>query len=173
MSFLNIVRLAAIGLSILVLVAGGALLLLDQEKLQAIFGGGGELPRLDFAALEREAESESYLICPSEACSRANPDDTAPTFSVPVERLRAGLIEYVEASPGVRSYRLDPERNQFVFLVPAPDKATPDVVTVRLYPAGDGGSSLAIYSRSEVGRSNRSVHRARVKRWLAALSPAE
>jgi len=172
MSILNIVRLSAIGLSFVVLILGGALLFLDQEKLEALFGGEGELPRLDFASLEREGDTASYLVCPSDTCSRANPDEIAPRFDIPVNQLRAGLVEYVEATPGIRNHRIDAERNQFVFLVPAPDKAQPDVVTVRLYPAGKNGSTLAIYSRSVVGDSDSSVHAARVKRWLSALRPA-
>jgi uncharacterized protein (DUF1499 family) len=37
-----------------------------------------------------------------------------------------------------------------------------------VFPAGEG-STLAIYSRSLIGRSDLGVNRARVTRWLAAL----
>jgi uncharacterized protein (DUF1499 family) len=36
-------------------------------------------------------------------------------------------------------------------------------------PAGAGRSTLAIYSRSLVGRKDFGVNRARIQRWLAAL----
>jgi len=45
----------------------------------------------------------------------------------------------------------------------------PDTIDVQVLPAGDKQSTLAIYSRSLIGRKDFGVNRARVERWLAAL----
>ena len=45
----------------------------------------------------------------------------------------------------------------------------PDTIDVEVMPAGDGQSTLALYSRSLVGRKDFGVNRARLRRWLAAL----
>ena len=44
----------------------------------------------------------------------------------------------------------------------------PDTIDVEVIPAGEN-STLALYSRSLVGRKDFGVNRARLKRWLAAL----
>ena len=45
----------------------------------------------------------------------------------------------------------------------------PDTVDVEVFPAGENQSTLAIYSRSLIGRKDFGVNRARITRWLAAL----
>ncbi len=169
MSLLDNIRNIAIALSVLVVLAGGVLLLAGPERLSGLIGRH-ELPEIDFATLDRTSgEVEGgYLVCPPDACPMAAPDATAPVFALPLERLRARLFEYVEISPDIRSYRLDPAHETYVFLERDPSMTVPDVVTVRLYPTPDGGSTLAIYSWSPRG-TDIAVHRRRVHRWLAVL----
>src|SRR6185503_4390642 len=45
----------------------------------------------------------------------------------------------------------------------------PDTIDVEVMASGEGHSTLAIYSRSLVGRKDFGVNRARLTRWLAAL----
>jgi len=45
----------------------------------------------------------------------------------------------------------------------------PDTIDLEVFPAGEGQSTLAIYSRSLIGRKDFGVNRARITRWLAAL----
>jgi len=171
MSFLDTVRVIAIALSIVVIVAGMALLLMDPSKLGGLFGSGEGLAPVDFATLRHEAPEEGYLACPPQRCPNAQPDAASPVFDIPVGRLRDRLLEFVDGAAGVRPERLDMERQQFRFLAPVPGGPAPDVVTVRLYPAEGNGSTLAIYSRTVVGNSLPERHERRVKRWLAALTP--
>jgi uncharacterized protein (DUF1499 family) len=44
----------------------------------------------------------------------------------------------------------------------------PDTIDVEILPA-EGRSTLAVYSRSLVGRKDFGVNHARLRRWLAAL----
>jgi len=171
MSFLNIVRLTAIALSIIVVVAGFALLLIGPSKLAGVFGDDGDLPQVEFATLSRAGAEKSYLACPAERCPQARPDAVSPVFDIPIQRLRNRLIEFVDSAANVKTHRLDPARGQFTFLAPAPGKPAPDVVTVRLYSLSESESSLAVYSRTVVGSTDRDVHERRVRLWLAALTP--
>jgi uncharacterized protein (DUF1499 family) len=45
----------------------------------------------------------------------------------------------------------------------------PDTIDVEILPADEGRSTLAVYSRSLVGRKDFGVNHARLRRWLAAL----
>ena len=45
----------------------------------------------------------------------------------------------------------------------------PDTIDIEVFPAGQRQSTLAIYSRSLLGRKDFGVNRARIARWLAAL----
>ena len=45
----------------------------------------------------------------------------------------------------------------------------PDTIDVEVMPAGENQSTLALYSRSLVGRKDFGVNRARLQRWRAAL----
>jgi len=46
----------------------------------------------------------------------------------------------------------------------------PDTITVQVFPQTEGGSTLAIYSRSNYGRSDLGVNKARVQRWLGLIA---
>ncbi|MFQ5348693.1 MAG: hypothetical protein ACE5ED_12805 [Rhodothalassiaceae bacterium] len=170
MSLIDVIRNVAIALSVLVILIGAVLLLTGPEKLSGLIGRR-DLPAVDFATLEHRPgpQAEGYLVCPADACPLSAPDETAPRLAIPVERLRARLFEYVESSPRIRSFRLDPAHEQYVFLESDPGMTVPDVVTVRLYPTPDGGSTLAIYSWSPRG-TDPARQGERIRRWLVILA---
>lgn len=46
----------------------------------------------------------------------------------------------------------------------------PDTVNVRFVDLGEGRSTLALYSRSQLGSDDMGVNRARIERWLDRLA---
>jgi uncharacterized protein (DUF1499 family) len=46
----------------------------------------------------------------------------------------------------------------------------PDTVVVRFFKRPGGRSTLALYSRSQLGKSDFGVNRARIARWLEKLT---
>jgi uncharacterized protein (DUF1499 family) len=46
----------------------------------------------------------------------------------------------------------------------------PDTIVVRYLSLPEGGSTVAIYSRSQLGRADLGVNQARIERWLKKLS---
>ena len=45
----------------------------------------------------------------------------------------------------------------------------PDTIVVHFFDLPDGRSTLALYSRSQLGHGDMGVNRARIERWLAKL----
>lgn len=169
MSLIDILRLAAIGLSVVVIIAGLTLIFVGPERLESLFSEG-ELPEVDFKTLKRPDSPNSYLVCPPDSCGNAEPDETAPIFDIPPSALRAKVLEFVDRSPDIRTHRMDLEANRFDFVERTPAMRFPDVITVKIFDRGGGGSTLAIYSRSVYGHSDLGANKRRVRRWLAVIS---
>lgn len=174
MSLLDIIRYIAIALSVVVVIAGMALLFMSPAQLGSLFGEV-ELENINFDTLERTSNKNSYLLCSPEQCPYANADGPAPTFNVPPERLRTILLDFADKNPNIQTFpdRMNLELQQFDFIERTPAMRFPDLITVRIYPTDDGGSSIAIYSRSAYGQSDFNANQNRVTRWIAIITPAE
>jgi uncharacterized protein (DUF1499 family) len=48
----------------------------------------------------------------------------------------------------------------------------PDTIVVKFFDLPDGRSTIAVYSRSQLGKSDLGVNRVRIERWLAKLGEA-
>ncbi|GAK34238.1 hypothetical protein JCM17846_27130 [Iodidimonas nitroreducens] len=171
MSIIDAIRYTAIALSILIVIVGLGLLFMTPAQLESIFGTK-PLPEIDFATLKRPDSPNTYLLCPLNTCLQSTPDQIAPVFEANPEQLRDRILEFVDKSPNIQTRTMDPANAQYDFIERTPVMRFPDIITVRIYPAGDGGSTLAIYSRSVYGHSDLGANRKRVERWLAVISPA-
>ncbi|WP_417459854.1 hypothetical protein [Kordiimonas sp.] len=165
-------RSAAIGLSVLVILAGvGLYILVQTGGGDKIFGGKeGTLPPVDFHALNRAFDDPSYLLCSKDLCANAEVDGPAPRFEVDAQTLRLALADYTDNMPTVRTFRFDPMANQFDFTERLPGESLPSVVTVRIIDKGNYASEMVIYSRTPVGDSNAEDHEERVTRWIRMIS---
>ena len=171
MSIIDAIRYTAIALSVLIVIVGVALLFMTPAQLEGIFATK-PLPEIDFSTLNRPDSPNSYLLCPENTCLQSTADQVAPVFAASPEQLRDRILEFVDKSPNIQTRTLDPENAQYDFIERTPVMRFPDIITVRIFPAGDGGSTLAIYSRSVYGHSDLGANRKRVERWLAVISPA-
>ena len=89
--------------------------------------------------------------------------------SFPAAALLARLKEIARAQPDTRELSCEPDCERIArFLQRTRMMRFPDTIDVEVFPA-PGGSTLAIYSRSLIGRRDFGVNRARIARWLAAL----
>ena len=164
-----------ITLSVAVVVAGALVIGFPDKFSLGADGPSGNLPRIDFNALEATPADASYLACPEYFCPGAEPDERTPTYALPVHELRDRVIAFVDASPGIETKRIDFPNLQFDFLAYNAGgasflrKTLPDVVTVRFFEIGPGQSTLAIYSRTLIGEPDKGEHRERVQLWLRQL----
>jgi uncharacterized protein (DUF1499 family) len=132
------------------------------------FGPADQGP-VDFAALVRTRAPHDALACPEGACGDARIDIATPIYPVDSSELRGIVREVARRQLGtqlVYSARWDEEDR---YVVRSQLLRFPDTVNVRVFGAGDEGSTLALYSRSQIGYSDMGVNERRLRTWLAAI----
>jgi uncharacterized protein (DUF1499 family) len=175
-TMLRIIRRA----SLAVLVAIGAVfaylaLTSREESLLArvyeLAFGSPDLGPVDFETFRRSSRPNTALACPPGFCANAVADFDPGVFAVTEEELRrrftaAALAEprvvpvYRHAAPGL------PTQDRYIQR--SATMSFPDTIDVRFITLTERTSTLAVYSRSQVGYGDRGVNLARVKRWIEA-----
>ena len=161
--------------AVLFLIAGGVALLATiaafavgkQALLELIFGPVKRSP-VDFETLQLGPKPNQYLVCPAGFC-QSEPHRIAPAFEVSPERLRQDWFKMSESQPRVSLLGSSPDASQYDFEATTALMGYPDTVTVRFVEAGEGGSTLAIYSRSHYGHSDLGANKKRIDSWLESL----
>jgi uncharacterized protein (DUF1499 family) len=137
-----------------------------ERTWQGLFGLP-DLGPVEFATLKRRSTPNDALICSADLCPQAQPDAEPPVFSIPGTRLRSLVSEVALAEPGTTL--LDRGQEQDRYLVRTRLMRFPDTVVVQVFDRGQGASTLALYSRSQIGRSDFGVNRRRIERWVARI----
>lgn len=138
--------------------------------LAKLTGAALDIEPTRFETLTRRATGNDALVCPPGLCPRADSDATAAVYDMPPAELRARLRRIALAEPRTKELVCDPAcEHALRFVQHSRLFRFPDTIDVAALPAGEGKSTLAIYSRSLVGRGDLGVNAARVKRWLAKL----
>lgn len=151
------------------LAALGLFVLYGRENSWALFFGRADLGRVDFATLARSPSPNDALACPPGHC-RAPADIVPPVFAVPAEDLRRALRAIVAAEPRVERVADYPEALEERYVARSAAMRFPDTIRVVYLPRGPAASTLALYSSSQLGRSDFGVNRARLEHWLARLA---
>ena len=157
------------------LAAGGAYVSMKHpaplgvwQSLGAATGVRQDAGPVDFASLERRNTPNDALVCPQDLCA-TRADVTPPVFTISADRLMAKVRAVVLAE--ARTEELPaPAPNRLRFVQRSRLMRFPDIVDVQIVPRSSGASTLALYSRSVVGRSDFGVNRARLIRWLDLLA---
>jgi hypothetical protein len=131
--------------------------------------GPADLGPVDFAAIRRSPTGNDALICPPGLCGSAAVDGAPPVFEVPVARLRDAVRVIEVNDPDIFALARDDQRVQDRYLARTPRMRFPDTINVRFISLPDGRSTLALHSRSQIGRSDFGVNRARLEGWLRLL----
>jgi uncharacterized protein (DUF1499 family) len=154
------------GVALVVAVAVIAVMADGRERLWAVFGPA-DLGPVAFETLQRRSTPNDALACPEDLC-RAASDLTPPVYAVDAGRLRQAVASVVASEPDVTQVAdagLDQryiQRTRWMRF--------PDTVVVRYVPLGPDRSTVALYSRSQLGTGDMGVNKARVSRWLEKLS---
>jgi uncharacterized protein (DUF1499 family) len=140
------------------------------ERTWTVFAGPADQGPVNFATMELRSSPNQYLVCPADKCEAAS-DQPAPVYAVPEQRLRETLIASWSTMPRTRhvSGSADPASGEIRFVQTSAILQFPDTISVHTWPVGENQSTLAIYSRSLVGRSDLGANGKRIKSWLAAL----
>lgn len=133
------------------------------------FVGPPDLGPVVFARITRSPTANDALICPTGECGSAPVDATPPVFAVPVARLRDEVRVIEVNDPDVFPLARNEAPLQDRYLARTRLMRFPDTINVRFIDLGEGRSTLALYSRSQIGRSDFGVNRARLDAWIAEL----
>jgi uncharacterized protein (DUF1499 family) len=160
--FLRTLLICVIGIA-----AAAAALIWEGTTLESMLGVG-DVPVIDFAALQRDDVPNKYLLCPKDMCTTRT-DGVTPVFNVPVQQLQVAWDQMVAEQPRLQLLRRDVTNTQIDYVQRSRLLRFPDLITVRFVPVDETHSTLAIYSRSVWGQGDFGVNRARVEEWLARL----
>jgi uncharacterized protein (DUF1499 family) len=148
-----------IGLSLvaaILVIAAAVFILLGPPRIWAMFGNA-DLGDVDFAKLARRDSPNDALACLPRLCA-ARAD---------VEVVQAA----VSGEPGLERVHADSGQGTLRFVQRSRLLGFPDTINVKVVPA-QGGSAVLIYSRSQLGKRDMGVNRARVERWIGLIERA-
>jgi len=124
---------------------------------------------VDWVTLRRHRTSNDALVAPARHCPKAKADREPKVYAASPQELLARLKAITLSEPRTRELSGAPNALAARFLQHTRLMRFPDTIDAQVLPAGDKQSTLAIYSRSLIGRKDFGVNRARVERWFAAL----
>jgi hypothetical protein len=131
--------------------------------------GSPDLGPVEFETFRRPSRPNSALACPPGFCRNAAADFDPGVFPFPEDELRRRLTAfalmqprvlpvYRHAAPGLPTQDRYVERSALM--------SYPDTIDVRFIPLTESTSTLAVYSRSQIGYSDMGVNLVRVRRWI-------
>jgi uncharacterized protein (DUF1499 family) len=122
----------------------------------------------DFDDLNVPTSPNTWLVAPLDFAP-AKPDATAPVFDLPAKRLAQAWISVVESEPRTKilavsgdGLLIEVEQRSAVF-------GFVDRISTRIIALEPIRSTLAAYSRSQVGWWDIGANRRRLQLWLAKL----
>ena len=173
----------------LVLTALAGIFLYGRDNFWMLIAGPPSQRPIEFSTLELKATDNQYLVCPEDLCERAEPHRLADVYAVPAESLRRSLLEVIDDDPGsslrmsghaqsghasnLTSPRIvvdSTSGNTLRVVARTALMRFPDIISVDIIEVSQNRSTLALYGRSQIGRSDLGVNKARIDRWLTGLA---
>lgn len=124
---------------------------------------------IDFRELRLSRKPNQYLMTPPAFCPNAIPHRESPVFERSADDLMTRFMAVASAAPNVRLLERDNERRQVELVQRSALFRFPDDISAAFLALEDGGSTLAVYSRSRFGYSDFGVNRRRVEDWTWRL----
>ena len=145
-----------------------AFFIVGPERIWALFGPP-DLGPVNFETLKRRTTPNDSLACPQNICI-AKSDVTPPVFAVSAPELAKAFARVVASEPSVEQVASDDGGFTRRYVQRTKIMRFPDTIVVRFIDLGEGRSTLALYSRSQLGEADFGVNRARIERWLEKLT---
>ena len=140
-----------------------------RDESWKMIAGPADMGAVDFKNVARSSWPNNFLLCPPDYCAPGLPDQIPPVFPVPATRLAELFHEAAMADARVTQvYTNNLDRARYVQR--SERLHFPDTISALFIPVDEANSTLAVYSRSQIGYSDRGVNENRVYRWLEALS---
>lgn len=166
----NMKILAAIGLGLGLLAAAVVLafVLMGSERFWRLFGEP-DLGSVSFEQLQRRTSPNDALACPKGLCTAATDIETQ-LYPSTARNLRDAFAKVIASEPRVTIVDANDVTLTDRYIQRSARLGFPDTIVVQFIDRPSGQSTLAIYSRSQLGESDLGVNKARVERWLGKLA---
>jgi uncharacterized protein (DUF1499 family) len=170
---LRFIRHAAFSaIVVIVSIVGLSLLTSKEESMLAVvyetLFGSPDLGPVDFETFTRPTTPNTALACPPGFCSNAVADFDPGVFQGPDDELRRRFTEFALQQPHVVPVYRHAQAGlpmQDRYVQRSATMSFPDTINVRFIALSDTTSTLAIYSRSQLGYSDMGVNLARIRLW--------
>ena len=150
--------------------AAAAFFIAGPERVWERFGPA-DLGAVDFASLQRRDTPNDALACRADFCA-AQADMPSPVFAVPGTQLFRIVEAAVAEEPRLVRVHGDPARGELRYVQRSRVMRYPDTINLKVAALPEGGSTVLIYSRSQLGRGDLGVNRARIERWIGLIEAA-
>jgi uncharacterized protein (DUF1499 family) len=147
--------------------AVAAVVMIGPQRVWSLFGPS-DLGPVDFARLERRTSPNDALTCPPGLC-RTKVDVVPPLFAVDARRLRAAMAKMLASEPRVALTHADDATLTDRYVQRSALLGFPDTIVISYVDRPGDTSTVAIYSRSQLGYGDLGVNGDRIERWLEKL----
>ncbi len=144
-----------------------AFFLAGPERIWSLIGPA-DLGPVEFETLVRRTTPNDALACPPGIC-QAQSEVTPPVYAVIAADLRAAFAKAISAEPRLTAVASDDATLTGRYIQRSALMRYPDTIVVRFFDLPESRSTIALYSRSQLGHGDMGVNRARIERWLAKL----
>lgn len=160
----RIIRLIA---SIVLALTIGAMMF--PVQIWTVLAGDPDLGDVRFDSLERPESPNTYLVCPSEHCPGTSPDAVPGVYKMAPSALYRSALEKWSSQPRVTVAMDDASEMRARFIQRTAWLKFPDTISLQVFPSGENSSTLAVYSRSQIGYGDFGANKKRVVHWLSLL----
>ncbi len=127
---------------------------------------------VDPFTITRPVSPNTYYVAP-QSMVEATVDLEAPIYTAPAAVMARAFNDFVLTQPSTIFLAGSAEEGWMTYVQRTPTLRMPDYISVKFIDFEDGGSTLALYSRSRYGYGDMGVNKARVDLWLQSLSSFE
>lgn len=165
---MKIVTTIAFGLFGILAIMVMVFMILGGERVWRFFGEA-DLGPVSFEQMQRRTSPNDALACPNGLCS-APAEITTAQYPVSARDLRAAFSKVIASEPRVATAETNEAALTDRYIQRSERLGFPDTIVVRFFDQPAGQSTLAIYSRSQIGESDFGVNKARIEHLLAKLA---
>ena len=135
--------------------------------------GDADMGAISFNGLKKGPKPNQALICPPGLCDTASLDFESPLYALKPTELHNELISALVKEAELERVDDASYPTMFRFVQRSKYLRFPDTINIIILPIGDDQSTIALYSRSQIGKSDFGVNLQRANRWLSRMKKFE